>query len=883
MALQPYLTQADIKASMSDEDSDDSETYEYDPEITLRSIVKSKTINFSISSTYTNWAPREAFRELVQNWRDGIISSFGMQERDFRVTRQEHTSDRNTEIVYKAARANDPLGQEQWLGYIRYKGRDGEGTIDMVNCKAMLEPWHLDMGGTSKAHDEQQAGTHGEGLKVALLVLMRGQQNHSIRCRSGYRIHCRSGDSIRSRSGAFNWTFNFTTRGRLVARLHRMTDEAVARAVSQGERLVHRTLLPLVAEPDRDVQFVIGEARRGRDEHGLPTKRSGIKQAQFEAWTKAALFLYHDNAGNGGGGGNGALLPTLSGDLILAPALSGTIYLKGLLLSESTPARSASMTSLPLRYGYNFVSGRTNRDRMSVASGGEEARAIMAIWDEAMDHNQDFVARMSDMLNSTNEPAYADIAGAKTYMPRRSAVRLLHYLLHSDPLDPKWYYTAEEKSKNPRLMHVIQSLGCTGVQLTATYWYILRKYDLVHTAEDEELRRFTAAAEATIPDTAFATSLQRLLHACFRACPQTDGISLQFVEAQQLDLQLSYSEDECLFRINDRWLSAEGARAELDLVGMQSGADILYLAVKSLFADALEQLPLELFTVQDDGEHSQTQRTPERWRKLAISLAEQRLLNYLMVEKMSVEPVPGRPALRVTWPVDSHRDDDTEIEIQCHLASRCGHLRDAVHTRKDVANMPCLSGMSNGSTNKDANDENTSCCSTRNPARNGTYIEGALKYGVEYFFLVSLVPTDPGALVHVSGNHRCSLPPRVLPSVAGRSPGPVHIALLDTADTANTANNDGDDYPMPFLENSLSPLPTVTGVQSSSAGPLGEPLGQVNIVNVDRWHPLLLGGRAVPDVVVATMKKGIVNVTSKDKPAATPPTLKRQRTEIVDE
>jgi hypothetical protein len=49
-------------------DEEDSDRYDDDPETTLESIVKSKTINFSICASYTNWKPREAFRELVQNW-----------------------------------------------------------------------------------------------------------------------------------------------------------------------------------------------------------------------------------------------------------------------------------------------------------------------------------------------------------------------------------------------------------------------------------------------------------------------------------------------------------------------------------------------------------------------------------------------------------------------------------------------------------------------------------------------------------------------------------------------------------------------------------------------------------------------------------------------
>jgi hypothetical protein len=54
-----------IDASSSDEDDDG---YDYDPEVTLGSIQRSMTINFSIRANYTNWKPREAFRELVQNW-----------------------------------------------------------------------------------------------------------------------------------------------------------------------------------------------------------------------------------------------------------------------------------------------------------------------------------------------------------------------------------------------------------------------------------------------------------------------------------------------------------------------------------------------------------------------------------------------------------------------------------------------------------------------------------------------------------------------------------------------------------------------------------------------------------------------------------------------
>lgn len=55
---------------MSDSDSDDEA-----PGATLDSIASSHHITLSIKSTYTQWNAVEAFRELVQNWREGCLSN----------------------------------------------------------------------------------------------------------------------------------------------------------------------------------------------------------------------------------------------------------------------------------------------------------------------------------------------------------------------------------------------------------------------------------------------------------------------------------------------------------------------------------------------------------------------------------------------------------------------------------------------------------------------------------------------------------------------------------------------------------------------------------------------------------------------------------------
>lgn len=321
-----------------------------------------------------------------------------------------------TEVVYKVFRI-DPNDVKEWLGYIRFttKGGDSAGTVELTNRAATLQPRHLDLGGTTKAGDSHQAGAHGEGLKLALLVLMRGRQNHGVRCRSG----------------GFNWRFNFTTSGRLVCRLRRMSPPAILKAVNQARRLSERTLLPFAAKPAEDVQFVIGEIHQGRDEWGNSARRSGVTRRNFDDWTKAALFLC-DNVGDG------AIVSTEYGDLLTDPRLRGNIYLKGLLLAESTSTQSASITDHPLMFGYNFAHGRTNRERQSVAGAGEEAEAILAIWGSVLAAKPDMAAELSEMLNDPSPDTYADVAGAKGGMGLQMATVLRDYLT-GRPFSGKWY------------------------------------------------------------------------------------------------------------------------------------------------------------------------------------------------------------------------------------------------------------------------------------------------------------------------------------------------------------------------------------------------------------------------------------------------------------
>jgi hypothetical protein len=57
------------------------------------------------------------------------------------------------------------------LGFVRYKEKDG--MLELTNFKARLSRATLDLGVTSKREKDHLAGTHGEGFKIAALVMVR--------------------------------------------------------------------------------------------------------------------------------------------------------------------------------------------------------------------------------------------------------------------------------------------------------------------------------------------------------------------------------------------------------------------------------------------------------------------------------------------------------------------------------------------------------------------------------------------------------------------------------------------------------------------------------------------------------------------------------------
>lgn len=210
----------------------------------------------------------------------------------------------------------------------------------------------------------------------------------------------RSGQNHRvfGRTTGFNLTFNFNKEGCLCAEVNRIDK---SKGAHQPKTLPKNpTIATPVVNAHRDVQFIIGERRRARNEKGQKVQRSPVSQGDFKDWTKVALFLTVED-------GDPSVISTDSGKLLTSEDLRDKLYLKGLLLSESDEYFSASMTGHPLGFGYDFASGNTNRERESLATAHEESIAICGILSEALIVRPDLVGRVCDLLNST-EPRYAE-------------------------------------------------------------------------------------------------------------------------------------------------------------------------------------------------------------------------------------------------------------------------------------------------------------------------------------------------------------------------------------------------------------------------------------------------------------------------------------------
>jgi hypothetical protein len=367
-----------------------------------------KNVTLGFTRTYSpEWKPRHAFREVFQNLfvftsilynsknanasisKDGIIDTFGLDEK--RLSIETKPSETGYTAEFRDA-------HKKLLGFVKYLA--GEGTVELANFGASLCPEVLEVGYTTKKGARKLAGGHGEGLKMAALVMLR----------EGYRFHIQSSEH--------NWNFHFGGTGnrKMVCSFGWPKGQADEGYKEKNRRKFDKKSgsEELKAHIWEDVSVKIGGNFRGKGER--------IDSATFESWLDVSVDL------------NRPLNPikTDFGVLILDEKYEDTIYLKGLQL-EAKPSLKK------FKFGYNLFAGKTDRDRHGMMDMRQQAEIITKIWEEAIKKgNVDILDKYTKMLRS--EESRADVAVAEEFISSDMALRLWGELQRDDPEHKKFYY-----------------------------------------------------------------------------------------------------------------------------------------------------------------------------------------------------------------------------------------------------------------------------------------------------------------------------------------------------------------------------------------------------------------------------------------------------------
>jgi hypothetical protein len=385
----------------SDDDTDAYDT----PGEEDRDILCDGIQSLGLERTYVpEWRPPHAIREYHQNWyvesavvspasdiiphrKDGIKEATQLKNRDFTILDKGFDS---RDVYNIEARHPDT---HELLGFIQWK----DGTIQYSNFGAQLSRKALNFGLSTKRSNDDLAGAHGEGLKVASLVMVR----------RGYRV--------RYEASRFYWNFQFGGRNGdiLCCKLTRM-DRGKLNKLIEGYRAKtgSGTARELNANIWEDVTVKVGRIQ-GRGER--------VGRADFLRWIKVSLDLDCPSK----------VIRTHHGSLILDKQFEGRIYLKGLLL-EGEPAT-------PYKFCYDLFSGEVNRDRQRLSNPREEAKTLAKIWGEAI--KQDEVAALPQLIDLLQaDTAWGDVSLAEEYISIDTAQKIWRRLREQSGEGKLFYY-----------------------------------------------------------------------------------------------------------------------------------------------------------------------------------------------------------------------------------------------------------------------------------------------------------------------------------------------------------------------------------------------------------------------------------------------------------
>lgn len=375
--------------------------------------------------------------------------------------------------------------------------------MEMTNFQAKLEHRNLELGSSTKRGNNIMAGAHGEGLKLAALVLRREQ----------YRV--------RITSSNYNWTFGF--RGSRKSNFYcKLTP--VPRSQLNA---MHKTTGQLKADPATDVSILIDKGVDGK----------AISEAEFRTWIKVSLDIERPKDPTD-------IIETPYGDLILDESYAGKMYLKGLLLL------SGGSTIKTQHAGYNLLQGQINRDRERLKNEDEEAQTLMHIWEHAIEIcGEKVLQRYIDLLQGHHD--CVDVNRAERLISRRTSLAIWERL-KSQGIG-KFYYDREEN--NSSIDIIKRCLKRQPAPLSGKLWEILTKFGFTRTAHEEQNHLFRNSSASDEPLTLFSTSIQRGLRACLALNDKTQQVQVEYVSGAETDVDMLFDKEKKLLKVHEKWLN----------------------------------------------------------------------------------------------------------------------------------------------------------------------------------------------------------------------------------------------------------------------------------------------------------------------------------------
>ncbi|TGO91190.1 hypothetical protein BPOR_0036g00200 [Botrytis porri] len=523
------------------------------------------------------------------------------------------------------------------LGFLVFDKK--KGMLELCNYNSQLAREVLDMGGTSKADDDEMAGTHGEGFKLAALLMIR----------EGYQV--------RITASKFYWNFRWGIREKKT--LWCFLSE-VKKKPTQQELNPQNTESSLFrdASPWKDVSVKMGCVR---GKQGKP-----ITEAEVMEWLKVCIHFDRPKE----------IVFTPSGNLILDPNFGGKVYLKGLFLEKTSRTHA-------IKYGYDFSQGHIGRDRKGIEDPDQMATLLAEVWKEAVQKNG---SRMLDMYINMlleKEKAWDDTIDVDNKMTRSIAKAIWSRLQKKKD---NFYYGSQNAAKDSAIIKSL--LKKEPVLLPDRLWKTLTKYELPQTPLEYRKNIMCNSQTAPTLDTPYCASLMRTLRAALALDPQTQPFLLVFKKAGISGLDSYLDVDNSKLLLHEKWMDFEKSHGEnstdCSLSHMRNTGDVIspieIFSCDHIIIEICNQVLQELDRIRD-GKGSIGDRSVDSLKSQVSECLKD------MMQGIQALPGPQKGEICVSW-----EDNEAEklfrlhrMKLQCcvtlHRESTCSHKRSELLAR----------------------------------------------------------------------------------------------------------------------------------------------------------------------------------------------------------